>query len=157
MLRDIGHNLENFHHLQGENKHTGEKQEKKTKKHMRGGEAPQGTGTEKKRTQKQASEWRNKDSELAGISAELLEERKKADVCLKYGKGMHKWYEYWSKSPVTTKVMATKRQQGGKKKDKKKEKKDVKILAVRANEPDEHGGRIIELMEDSDGDYGLLV
>jgi len=48
MLRDIGHNLENFHHPQGENKHMGEKREKKTKKHMRGDEVPQGTGTGKK-------------------------------------------------------------------------------------------------------------
>jgi len=70
---------------------------------------------------------------------------------------MHKWYKCWSKSPVTTKVVATKRQQSGKKKDEKKDKKDVKISAVRTSEPDEHGGRIIELMEDSDGDYGLLV
>ena len=90
MLRDIGHNLENFHHLQGENKHTGEKQEKKTKKHMRGGKEPQGTGTGKKRAREQASEWKDKDSELAGISTELLEERKKSDMCLKYGKRTYK-------------------------------------------------------------------
>jgi len=124
---------------------------------MRGGEAPQGTGTAKKRTREQASEWKDKDSELAGIPAEILEERKKADVCLKCGKGTHKWYECWSKSPVTTKVVAMKRQQSGKKKDEKKDKKEVKISAVRTSEPDEHGGRIMELIEDSDGDYGLLV
>jgi len=124
---------------------------------MRSGKAPQGTGTGKKRTRELASEWKDKDSELAGIPAEILEEWKKADVCLKCGKGTHKWYEYWSKSPVTTKVVATKRQQSGKKKDEKKDKKEVKISAVRASEPNEHGGRIIELMEDSDGDYGLLV
>ena len=87
-----------------------------------------------------------------------MEEHKKADVCLKCGKGTHKWHDCWSKNLVTTKVVTTKYQQAGKgiKKEDKKEKKEVKILAVKAVKSDEHRGRIIELVEDSNGDYGLL-
>jgi len=67
--------LENFHHLQGEHKNQGGNQDKK--KNLRGGDAPQGSGTGKKRTREQASEWKDKDAELAGIPADILKEWKK--------------------------------------------------------------------------------
>jgi hypothetical protein len=44
--------------------------------------------------------------ELKGIAKKLLDERGDANKCLKCGKDNHKWFECWSKEPVTTKVAA---------------------------------------------------
>ena len=64
----------------------------------------------------------------------------------------------WCKQPVTTKTVPKKKwipQVQDTRKDKKKDyKKDVKISAVGME--DEYGGRIIELVRDSDGEYDIL-
>ena len=77
---------------------------------------------------------------------------------LKCGKGPHKWYECFSKQPVTTKSVPKKKgilQVQDTSKDKKKDdQKDVKISAVSME--DEYGGRIIELVTDSDVEYDIL-
>ena len=101
---------------------------------------------------------KDKSAELKGILADILEEQKKGDMSLKCGKGPHKWYECFSKQPVTTKTVPKKKgipQVQDTSKDKKKDdKKDVKISAVGME--DEYVGRIIELVTDSDEEYDIL-
>ena len=101
---------------------------------------------------------KDKSVELKGIPSDILEERKKAEMCLKCGKGPHKWFECFSKQPVTTKTVPKKKGipqvQDTRKEKKKDDKKDVEISAVGME--DEHGGRIIELVTDSEGEYDIL-
>ena len=101
---------------------------------------------------------KDKSVELKGIPADILEERNKAEMCLKCGKGPHKWFECFSKQPVTTKTVPKKKgipQVQDASKDKKKDdKKDVKISTVGMEV--EYGGWIIELVTDSDGEYDIL-
>ena len=47
--------------------------------------------------------------QLKGIPMDILEERMKAEMCFKCGKGPHKWYECFSKQPVTTKTIPEKK------------------------------------------------
>ena len=156
MLRDIGHNLENFHHLQSQGRSqgsgSGQGRSQRNGRDNKGKEEKRG----KKRSREETEEYKDRETELKGIPKNILDERKQADTCLKCGKGTHKWYECWKKEPVTSKVTDTKKRtfekQDGKKKDEKK--KEVKISAVQG--PDENGGRIIELVTDSDGEYSLL-
>ena len=93
--------------------------------------------------------------ELKGILEDIIAERKKAEMCLKCGKGPHKSLECFAKNPITTQTIPKK---GGilqvRNTTKEDKKKDVKISAV--GKQDEYGGRIIELVTDSDGDYELL-
>ena len=101
---------------------------------------------------------KDKSVELKGIPSDILEERKKAEITLKCGKGPHKWFECFSKQPITTKIVPKKKGipyvQDTSKDKKKDDKKDVKISAVGME--DEYGGRIIELVTDSDGEYDIL-
>jgi len=93
---------------------------------------------------------------LVGIPTDILEERKKADFCLKCGKNAYKWYEYWTKTLVTTRVTKSNKRNGDSKPEKAK-KEEVKISAVRGRElPDYSEGKIIELAKDTEGDYVLL-
>ena len=75
-------------------------------------------------------------------------------MCLKCGKGPHKWYECFVKEPINTKMVLKVKGVPQVKDTCKDEKKDVKISGVGME--DEHGGRIIELVTDSDGEYDLL-
>ena len=113
----------------------------------------------KKRKRSEMTTYRkDKSVELKGIPADILEERNKAEMCLKCGKGPHKWFECFSKQPVTTKTVPKKKgilQVQDASKDKKKDdKKDVKISTVGMEV--EYGGWIIELVTDSDGEYDIL-
>ena len=112
--------------------------------------------TGKKRGRKEISTDRKEKSvELKGIPDDIIADRKKADMCLKCGKGPHKWYECWAKAPVTTRTVPKKKCiPQVRDTSKKEDKKEVKISAVGME--DEHGGRIIELVTDSDGEYELL-
>jgi hypothetical protein len=152
MLRDIGHNMETFKFLSKPHQENPSKPQKSFQK----GNGNPPTNTGKKRGRKEISTDRKEKSvELKGIPEDLIAERKKADMCLKCGKGPHKWYECWAKSPVTTRTTPKK---GGvpqvRDTSKKDDKKEVKISAVGME--DEHGGRIVELVTDSDGEYDLL-
>ena len=91
---------------------------------------------------------------MKGIPDDIIEERRKAELCLKCGKGPHRWFECYAKSPITNRTVPKSGNKKQKKDDKKKDDKDVKISAV--GMVDEYGGRIIELVTDSDGDYDLL-
>ena len=93
--------------------------------------------------------------ELQGIPQDIIGERKKADMCLKCGKGPNKWFECYGKNPITTRTVHKK---GGvpQVRDtlKKQKTEEVKISVIHME--DEYGGRNIELVTDSEGDYELL-
>ena len=76
-------------------------------------------------------------------------------MCLMCSKGPYKWFEYFAKNPITTWTVLKK---GGilevQDMTKKENKKNVEIFAVRKE--DEYGGKIIELLTNSDWDYELL-
>ena len=101
---------------------------------------------------------KDKSVKLKGIPLDILKERKKAEMCLKYGKGPHKWFECFSNQPVTTKTVSKKKgipQVQDTSKDKKKDdKKNWRILLVGME--DEYGRRIIELVTDSDREYDIF-
>ena len=111
------------------------------------------TGKKRKREKK---DWKDKDVELVGIPTDILKERKKVDFCLKCGKNAHKWYECWTKTPITTRVTKSNKRNGDSKPEKAK-KEEVKISAVRGHKLlDYSEEKIIELAKDTEGDYVLL-
>jgi hypothetical protein len=149
LLRDIGHNLENFK-LFNKIQHNHPQKENTNKKGN-----GNGNGNGKKRGRTEISTDRKERSvELKGISKEILDERQKAKMCLKCGKGPHKWFECFAKEPITTRTVPKVKGVPQVKDTRKEDKKDVKISAV--GMVDEHGGRIIELVTDSEGEYKLL-
>ena len=155
LLRDIGHNLENFKIL---NKSHQDPKPQNKNGYQNKGNNNSNTGGQrgKKRGRTEISTDRKERSvELKGIPDDIIAERKKAEMCLKCGKGPHRWFECFAKNPITTRTVPKK---GGipqvRDTTKKEDKKDVKISAV--GKEDEYGGRIIELVTDSDGNYQLL-
>ena len=71
-----------------------------------------------------------------------MKERREADDCQKCGKTGHKWFECWTKEPVTRSTASGKAL-----------KKDVKIAAL--GEESTTSERIMEI--DSESDYELLL
>ena len=91
---------------------------------------------------------------MKGIPDNIIEERRKAELCLKCGKRPHRWFECYAKSPITNRTIPKSGNKKRKKDDKKKDDKDVKISTI--GMVDEHGRRIMKLVTDSEGDYNLL-
>ena len=81
---------------------------------------------------------------MKGIPKDILKERREADDCQKCGKTGHKWFEYWTKEPVTRRTSCGKASQS---------KKDVKIAVL--GEESTTSERIMEI--DSESDYELLL
>ena len=76
-------------------------------------------------------------------------------MCLKCEKGPHKWFKCYAKNPITTRMVPKKCGVPQVRDTSKKPKtEEVKISVVGME--DEYGGRIIELVTDSEGDYELL-
>ena len=128
LVRDIGLRLENFKTLNKMNNDDHPKSDKNSH------DSRQDKAWKKRKRPEMTTHRKDKSPELKGILANILEERKKADMCLQCGKCPPKWYECFSKQPVTTKTVPKKKgipQVQDTNKDKKKHnKKDVKISAV---------------------------
>ena len=155
LLRDIGHRLENFRIL---NKQTNDPKPKNQNGYQNKGNNNNTGGGQrgKKRGQRQMRTDRKDHAvELKGIPEDIIAERKKADMSLKCGKGPHKWFKCYAKNPIVSRTVPKK---GGvpqvRDTSKKQKTEDIKISAVGME--DEYGGRIIELVTDSEGDYELL-
>ena len=153
--RDIGHRLENFPVL---NKQTNDPKYKKQNGYQNKGNNNNTGGGQrgKQHGQGQISTDRKHCAvELKGIPEDIIAEHKKADMCLKCWKGPYKWFEYYAKNLMVSRTVPKK---GGVPQvwdtSKKQKTKDIKISAVGME--DEYGGRIIELVTDSEGDYELL-
>ena len=148
LIRDIRHNLENSKVLNKNSQTNNRNQTKEADKN------DNESGNKKRAHSEITTDRKEKTVELKGISKEILDERKKANMCLKCGKGSHKWYECFAKEPITTKTVPKVKGVLQVKDTRKEEKKDVMISGVGME--DERGGRIIELVTDSDGEYDLL-
>ena len=152
LIRDIGHSLGNFKTLNKMNI------DHHPKSHKNNHDSRQDKSGKKRKRSEMTTDRKDKSVELKRIPSDILEERKKAELCLKCCKCPHKWFECFSKQPVTTKTVPKKKgiqQVQDTSKDKKKhDKKDVKISAVGIE--DEYRGRIIELVTDSDREYDIL-
>ena len=97
LIRDIGHNLENYKVL---NKTQQAQPQKDNKGNKNTGNQNSWKNENGKRGQSEIStDSKDKSVELKGISKEILDERKKANMCLKCGKGPHKWFECFAKEP----------------------------------------------------------
>ena len=90
LLRDIGHNLESFHVLNKTNYDP--KPKTQNGYQNRGNNNSTGGGQRgKKRGQSQIiTDRKNRAIEFKGIPKDIIAEKKKADMCLKCGKGPYK-------------------------------------------------------------------
>ena len=113
-----------------------------------------GKNNQKRGRSEISTDRKDKSVELKGIGDNIIEERHKAELCLKCGKEPYRCFEYDVKSLITNRTVSKTRKKKQKKDDNKKDHKHVKISAVRM--VDEYGGRIIELFTDSDRNYDLL-
>ncbi|KAH0611252.1 uncharacterized protein H6S33_011679 [Morchella sextelata] len=78
---------------------------------------------------------KDKAVELKCIPGDILEERRKAEVCLKCGKSRHKWTDCWSKERTVVRVAAVRVQKGKRGNGKSNSQKKVKVAAVVAEDP----------------------
>jgi hypothetical protein len=129
------------------------------------GEGSKGNGGNQKRSEdsskgkKRDGGWKDKSVELKGIPKKLLDERGDVNNCLKCGKDNHKWFECWSKEPVTTKVAAgAKRKAQKEPKEEKAEDKPPKKSKTASAKKEKKAvtaaisHNIIEVSEDEDMD-----
>ena len=114
------------------------------------------SGIKKRGCSKISTDQKEKSVELKGISnlKEILDERNKVNMHFKCGNGPHKWYKCLTKEPITTKTLPKVEGISQVKDTRKEERRDIKISGVGMD--NEHGGRIIGLVTDSDGEYDLL-
>ena len=108
LLMDIGHSLENFQVL---NKRINDLKTKNQKGYQYKGDNNNTSGGPrgKKRGQGQIStDRKDRAVKLKGILDDIIAERNKADICLKCGKGPHKWFECYAKNPITTRTVPKK-------------------------------------------------
>jgi hypothetical protein len=96
---------------------------------------------------------------LKGIPKKLFHERGDANKCFKCEKDNHKWFECWSKEPVTTKVAAVAERKARKEpkveKAKDKPSKESKTASAKKEEKAVTAAishNIIEVSEDEDMD-----
>ena len=108
LLRDIGHRLQNFRVL---NKQTNDPKPKTQNGYQNKGNnnntqvSPRGKTHGKGQI---STDRKDHSVELKAIPEDIIAERKKSDMCLKCGKGPHKWFEYYAKNPITTRTVPQK-------------------------------------------------
>ena len=108
LLRDIGHNLENLKVL---NK-TNHDPKPKTQNGYQNNSNHNNTGAGhrgKMCGQGQISKDRkDRAVELKRIPEVIIGKRRKANMCLKCGKGPHKWFDCYAKNPIRTRTVPKK-------------------------------------------------
>ena len=110
VIRDLGHTPED---IENQEKNPPRRNQAKASggsgKRKRGGGGGSYNDERAKRPKESKDgqgEKKDRNVELKGIPANIVEERKKDDKCLKCGKGNHKWVECWTKDPVVGRVAA---------------------------------------------------
>ena len=144
LLREMGHRMEDYNRTKQPGEST-QKHETSTDRNPKRGSEQKHKPRGKKEFRKdkgKKTEWKERTVELKGIPEEVLRERKEADDCQKCGKHGHKWFECWTKEPVTKKFTG-----------KAFNKKDVKIAAL--GEDSRTTERIMNV--DSESEYELLL
>jgi hypothetical protein len=127
MLRDVGHGLEDDalfqKKLRGSGGNEGEsRREKKTQKREKKrevrGKTQSSGGQREAKSSGQSGGFKDRKTELRGISDTVLSERRDARVCLKCGDKDHIWYKCTKDKPVTHSVrVATKKSKKRKRTD----------------------------------------
>ena len=81
------------------------------------------------------ADFKDRETELREIPSTIIEERKKASVCLKCGKPNHTWFKCFTRDPVTRSVAAAskkKRKRGDDKKEEAPAEKKAKVERLTA-------------------------
>ncbi|KAH0613226.1 uncharacterized protein H6S33_009606 [Morchella sextelata] len=131
-LRELGHTHERYQGMAAEKAHPRTKKDppaQKDQQPKRKREAASSSGPQKTPGPK------DKAVELKGIPGDILEERMKAEVCLKCGKSRHKWTDCWSKQPTVVRVAAVRVQKRKRGKGNSNSQKKAKVAAVVAEDP----------------------
>ena len=117
-LRALGHEIEQTYNYSCQNRARGSgeatesspRKEKKGKKKKEKKEKrdrpsqPQSQAASSKGKRK--ADFKDRETEHRGIPSAIIEERKKASVCLKCGKPNHTWFKCFTRDPVTRSVAA---------------------------------------------------
>ena len=150
IMRDMSHTIENT--LRSDTKHykmmgghnqkakmkegQGQNQGQSKESGPKGkGKAKSKSGGQQKATGKPRGSkvWNDRYEHLRDIPKDILEERKKAEVCQKSGNGTHMWFECNTKAPVTSIVVAGAKR-GCDKEGPKPDAKKAKTVAVKKDE-----------------------
>ena len=84
LIRHIGHSLENFKTFNTMNHYH------RPKSHNNTHESQQDKSRKQRKRSEMTTDRKDNSMELKVIPADILEERKQVQMCLKYGKGPHK-------------------------------------------------------------------
>ena len=155
LLRDIGHNLENFKMLNKTNHDPKPKTQNGYQNRSNNNNTGGGQRGKKRGWGQISTNRKDHAVELKGIPEDIIAERKKADMCLKCWKGPHKWFECYAKNPIMTRTVPKEGDIPQVWHTSKKQKTEEVMISVVGME-DEYGGRIIQLVTYSEGDYKLL-
>ena len=117
-LRAFAHEIEQTNNYSRQNRAggSGEAAEPSPRKEKKGKEKREKKEKRDKPSQPQSqpgpskgkgkADFKDRDTELRGIPSSILEERKKASVCLKCGKPNHTWFKCFTRDPVTRSIAA---------------------------------------------------
>ena len=87
------------------------------------------------------ADFKDRDTELRGIPSSVLEERKKASVCLNCGKPNHTWFKCFNKDPVTRSVASASKKKRKRETDKEEgapaaKQATVELLTIGSSKPE---------------------
>ena len=104
------------------------------------------------------TDFKDRDTELQGIPSSVIEEKKKASVCLKCGKPNHTWFKCFTKDSGTRSVASASKKKRKRETNKEEDtppakKAKVERLTVGSSKPEKSSPspRIFEV-EDSSSD-----
>ena len=156
LLRDMDHNLENFKVLNRSNHDAKPKTQNGYQNRGNNNNTGDGQRGKKRGEGQMSTDLKDRAVELKGIPGDIIAAGKKADRCLKFGKGPQKWFECYAKDLITTRTVPKK---GGvpQVRDTSKKQKTEEVTISAVGMEDEYVGRIIELVTNSEGDYELRM
>ncbi|KAH8145234.1 uncharacterized protein LAJ45_10795 [Morchella importuna] len=131
-LRELGHIQERYQTVVAEKTPARSKKDPPAEKKRHPKRKREAASSSK--PQKEASS-KEKAVELKGIPGDILEERRKAEVCLKCGESRHKWTDCWSREPTVVRVAPVRVQKRKRGNAKPNPQKKAKVAAVVAEEP----------------------
>ena len=117
-LRALGHEIEQTDNFSCQNRARGSREatESSPQKKKKGKEKKEKKEKRDRPSQPQSQpapakgkgkvDFKDRETELRGIPNTIIEERKKASVCLKCGKPNHTWFKCFTRDPVTRSVAA---------------------------------------------------
>ena len=132
-LRALGHEIKQTDNYSDQNRDrgSGEATESSPQKEKKGKERKEKKEKKDRPSQPQSqptpskgkgkADFEDRETELRGIPNTIIEERKKASVCLKCGKPNHTWFKCFTRDPVTRSVATASKKKRKRDEDKKEE------------------------------------